>query len=413
MNNRQTAPPEQASLGAQIVTLACTLAIQAVATAATLAFPILAPAIPGVQPAAVGVFLAVVYFGAMIGSVIGSAVVTGLGPVRASQAALLLQALALALLSVDNANLRLLAALLCGLGYGPITPASSQILARTTPAARMGIAFSLKQTGVPLGGLLTGAALPFIATFFSWKTGLAGLAVLAAAVSLVSSPLRTLDAEATGRLVISTTWYRPIAEVLAHPQLRSMAVVSLLFSACQLSVSGYLMAFLHREAGMGLAQAGVIYAVAQGAGIAGRLLWGHLADRIGSSRRVLMAVCVLMALSCVATGSFATHWGIEALCVVSAVFGATAIGWNGVFLGELARLAPRGAVASVTGGALFFTYFGVVVGPPAFGYLAERTSSLGFAYVALGVVPCIALALLCLPDRQMRRRAVEKPGCSQ
>src|SRR3954454_17767447 len=102
MNDRQTAPLQPSTLGEQIVTLACTLAIQAVATAETLAFPILAPAIPGPRPAVVGVFIAVVYFGAMIGSVIGSAIVTGLGPVRASQAALLLQALALALLTLDQ-----------------------------------------------------------------------------------------------------------------------------------------------------------------------------------------------------------------------------------------------------------------------------------------------------------------------
>jgi MFS family permease len=403
MDDSRTAPLETGSLRVQVVTLSCTLAIQAVATAATLAFPILAPAIPGIGQAAVGVFLGVVYFGAMIGSVVGSAVVTGLGPVRASQAALMLQAFALGLLVIGSEPLRLVAALLCGLGYGPITPASSQILARTTSPERMGVAFSLKQTGVPLGGLLTGATLPFMATLFSWKAGLAALALLAVAVSVASAPLRTLDAGATGRIGISRTWYRPIVEVLEHSELRSMAFVSLMFSACQLSVSGYLMAFLHREAGLGLGRAGVIYAIAQGAGIAGRLLWGHLADRIGSSRRVLMVVCALMGVSCVVTGSFSAQWSMGALCVVSAVFGATAIGWNGVFLGELARLAPKGRVASVTGGALFFTYFGVVAGPPVFGYLADWSGSLGLAYVALGAVPAVAFVLLCLPNGSAER----------
>lgn len=404
MDDARTAVPRPGQWRAQAVTLSCTLAIQAVATAATLAFPILSPAMPGVPPAAVGVFLAVVYFGAMIGSVVGSAIVTSLGPIRTSQAALLLQGVALGLLVIDSDALRLPAALLCGIGYGPITPASSQILARSTPPERMGIAFSLKQTGVPLGGLLAGAMLPFIATFCSWRVGLAGLALVALIVSMFSTPLRVLDAGATGRLSLSSAWRRPIVEVLAHPQLRSMAIVSLLFSACQLSVSGYLMTFLHRDAGIGLAQAGMIYAIAQGAGIGGRLLWGHLADRIGSSRKVLMALCVLLAMSAVATGSFSGQWGMVALCAVSAVLGATAIGWNGVFLGELARLAPKGSVASVTGGALFFTYFGVVAGPPAFGLYAQHAESFGAAFVALGVVPVVALAMLYFPGRGRRKK---------
>jgi fucose permease len=110
-----------------------------------------------------------------------------------------------------------------------------------------------------------------------------------------------------------------------------------------------------------------------------------------------------MGVSCVVTGSFSAQWSMGALCVVSAVFGATAIGWNGVFLGELARLAPKGRVASVTGGALFFTYFGVVAGPPVFGYLADWSGSLGLAYVALGAVPAVAFVLLCLPNGSAER----------
>lgn len=379
----------------QTMSLACTLAIQVVATASTLAFAVLAPVMTGVAPSAVGIFLAMVYFGAMVGSVFGGAVVNGLGPVRASQCSLLLQAAALLLLTTGSPVLRIAAALLCGIGYGPITPASSQILARTTPPERMGVVFSLKQTGVPLGGLLAGAALPALGTAFSWQSAMCGLAVFGVVVALASNRLRAaLDDEATGRLSVSSGWYRPIAEVLAHPPLRALAGVSLIFSACQLSVSGYLMVLLHREVGMGLAKAGLVYAFAQGAGMVGRVAWGQLADRTGSSRGVLMGVSALMAAAALGTAFFSAHWPFAGICTVAALFGATAIGWNGIFLGEVARMAPPGRVAAMTGGALFFTYFGVVIGPPAFGWLAERVDSIGAAYGALALLPVIALGLL-------------------
>lgn len=390
---------------AQALSLTCTLAIQVVATASTLAFAVLAPVMPDVAPSAVGIFLAAVYFGAMVGSVFGGAVVSGLGPVRASQYALLLQAAALLLLATASPTLRIVAALLCGIGYGPITPASSQILARTTPPQRMGVVFSLKQTGVPLGGLLAGAVLPALGTVFSWQAGMGGLAVLGVVVALASNRLRAaLDDEATGRLAVSSGWYRPIAEVLAHPPLRALAGVSLIFSACQLSVSGYLMVFLHREVGMGMATAGVVYACAQAAGMVGRVAWGQLADRTGSSRGVLVGLAALMAASAFGTAMFSGQWPFAGVCAVAALFGATAIGWNGIFLGEVARMAPPGKVAAMTGGALFFTYFGVVVGPPAFGWLAEGVDSLGTAYGALAVLPLIALGLLLLGERAPRHR---------
>lgn len=393
-------------------TLSCSLAIQMVATASTLAFAVLAPVIPGVELASVGIYLAMVYVGGMLGSLAGAGLVAGVGPVRASQLGLLAQAVALGLLATGEPQARLLAALVSGLGYGPITPASSQILARSTTPERMGFVFSLKQTGVPLGGLLAGAALPLLATLWSWQAALGALALLALLVAAISNgQRREFDVGATGRMTFAGNLGRLFSDVLADSRLRSMAAVSLLFSACQLSVSGYLMVYLTTEVGIGLAQAGMVYAVTQGAGIVGRILWGHLADLTGSPRGVLIFLSVLMSASAVATGLFTAQWTLVPLCLVSSLLGATAIGWNGVYLGEVARLAPPGRVASVTGGALFFTYFGVVSGPPAFGYLAERSHSLGVAYLALAVVPALSVALLLWGGRARRRAAAVAPAC--
>ena len=378
----------------QVAILACTLAIQAVSTAGALAFAVLAPLIPGARTAEVGLFLAVVYGGAMMSSALSSVLLGGLGAVRVSQLALALQAAGLALLTVEAPFAQHAAALLCGLGYGIITPASSHILARTTAQDRMYTVFSLKQTGVPLGGLLAGAILPALAALSSWRMALLFLAGTACMVALVSSWLRAqLDEPAVPRAGGAGQWRRPVMDVLQRPQLRTMAGISLLFSACQLSVSGYLMVFLQRDLQLDVARAVLVYAVAQGAGIVGRVAWGRIADRTRSPRGVLMLIAVLMAGCALGLAFTPVQSSLLVLCLLAAMLGATAIGWNGVFLGELARLAPAGKVASVTGGTMFFTYIGVVIGPPAFGFMAER-SSLGVAYGALAVLPLMALFLL-------------------
>lgn len=138
----------------------------------------------------------------------------------------------------------------------------------------------------------------------------------------------------------------------------------------------------------------MVYAVSQPAGIAGRLIWGRLADVTRSPNTVMLIISVLMGATAVATGLFTPGWPTLAVCVVAAAFGATAIGWNGVFLGEVARLAPAGSVAATTGGVLTFTYIGVVVGPVLFGYVGDGLGSLGAAFVALAAVPAVAVALL-------------------
>ncbi|PLP98536.1 MFS transporter [Cupriavidus pauculus] len=381
--------------GRPALMLASTLAIQMLATAATLSFAVLAPVIPGVALTSVGLFLSLVYVGGMVGSVAGAGMVGAWGPVRASQFGLVAQAAALGMLATGVPELRPVAALVSGLGYGPITPASSQILARTTSAGRMGFVFSLKQTGVPLGGLLAGAVLPPLAALTSWQAAFGALAAAALAITALSHPLRAMhDDAASGHFVLAANLRQMFNDVLGDRRLRSMAAVSLLFSACQLSVSGYLMVYLTTEIGVGLTQAGLIYAVTQGAGIAGRIAWGRLADLAGAPRGVLMLLAVLMSTSTVATGMFTAQWTLVPLCLVAALLGATAIGWNGVYLGEVARLAPPGRVASVTGGALFCTYFGVVSGPAAFGYFAQRVDSLSVAYLALAGVPVVAAGLL-------------------
>ena len=80
--------------------------------------------------------------------------------------------------------------------------------------------------------------------------------------------------------------------------------------------------------------------------------------------------------------------GLEADVVTLALaFGATASGWNGVYLAEVARLAPSGQAGSATGGALAFTYAGVVAGPPLFATVLQLTDqSFALAYLTIAAL---------------------------
>ncbi|MDV7390125.1 hypothetical protein RZS08_02175, partial [Arthrospira platensis SPKY1] len=75
------------------------------------------------------------------------------------------------------------------------------------------------------------------------------------------------------------------------------------------------------------------------------------------------------------------------------LLGATAIGWNGVYLAEVARQAPTGLAGMATGGTLGFTFLGVLCGPPLFGVAAARFGSYGDAY-ALLIIPAFVIAIL-------------------
>jgi MFS family permease len=152
-----------------------TLLIQALVTMALLTLPVMAPVVAkanGISPTLVGVYVSLSYIGAILASLMSGATVIRFGPIRVSQLGLLVCALGLALCAVPWLPLMVVGAVLVGLGYGPMTPASSHLLARSTPPQQMSLVFSLKQTGVPLGGMLAGAVVPPLLLWVDWQASL-------------------------------------------------------------------------------------------------------------------------------------------------------------------------------------------------------------------------------------------------
>ena len=120
--------------------LLLTLVIQAMVAMALLSLPVVAPVVAQtlqVSPALVGLYVSVTYAGAMVATLMGGATVARMGAIRVSQWGLVLCALGLLLCAVPWLPSMVLGAVLIGLGYGPITPASSHLLARTTPKHQM------------------------------------------------------------------------------------------------------------------------------------------------------------------------------------------------------------------------------------------------------------------------------------
>jgi len=110
-----------------------------------------------------------------------------------------------------------------------------------------------------------------------------------------------------------------------------------------------------------------------------------VSDRWLGPRRMLLGLALGMA-SCSLLLPLLTP-ASPALLVTAllCVFGATAVGWNGVYLATVARLAPPGQAGTATAGTLFFTFFGVVVGPPVLGAAGTALGAVGAAFVLLAV----------------------------
>ncbi len=394
--------------------LAATTAVQLLVSMAVVTVPVIAPELSreaGLAPAFVGLFIAAVYGVSMLSGLAAGGLVRRLGAIRVSQGCLAACAAGLALVAGGSAPLVAAGALLLGVGYGPITPASSHVLARTTPAGMMSFVFSLKQTGVPLGGALAGAVVPPLVLWGGWRAGALAVGAACLATIALAQPLRAaLDADREpGRRLAAAGLAGPLRYTLGHAGLRRLAVCSFFFAALQLCLITFIVTHLTRNLGYSLVAAGLMLTAAQAGGVLARIAWGALADRWGRPVALLGLVALAMGVAALATSRFTPQWPPAAVAAVCAAFGATAIGWNGVYLAQVARLAPPGHAGDATGGSLVFTYGGVLFGPPAFSLLVASGVDYASAYL-LVAAPAVACGLwLLAADRGGARPAEPSP----
>jgi MFS family permease len=399
-------PRKPLSTPGVVLPVVLTLLVQAMVSMSVVAIPVFMPVAAGelnVPASYVGIFVSLIYLGATVFAPVSGYFIDRFGPIGVSQICLILCALGLGAVSIPSLPMMVIGTLIMGIGYGPVTPASSHLLVRTTPFSMMSTVFSIKQTGVPLGGALAGAVVPHLVVFCGWE--MSALWVAAAGLILTGflHPYRKrFDTEHSYRSRLSWgTAIAPVKMTMVHPDLRRLAIASFFFSTMQLCLISFLVTYLIENIEMTLVQAGVLLSAAQAGGIIGRIVWGAFADRYLSPRLMLGILGMAMTGGAIAAARFSPQWPFPALLIACALFGAVAIGWNGVYLAEVARVAKPEQTGMATGGTLFFTFLGILLGLPAFSLVVETTGSypLGFVAVALATLVCGVVLLFSRTPR--------------
>jgi MFS family permease len=387
-----------------VYTVALTLGVQAFSSMGLQVAAVLAPVAAadlGVDPTRLGLWMGLAFMTAMIAGLVCGTLVGRYGPVRMLQAAVVCVGTGLALGATPSLLVTIGCAVVIGAGHGLVNPASSTMLMAASPPSMRSLIFSIKQTGVPVGGALAGMLLPALVLSMHWRSALVLVASCSLAIVLVLLPFRPRfdqDRSPEHRLSLRGI-VAPIAEVCADRPVLALAIASGIFSAVQTSLTTYLVTYLKLELTYSLVAAGMVYAVAQFAGIAGRVLWGTVADRWVRPRVLLALLGFVMALCAALTALLTPSWPIAGVVALALVFGATAIGWNGVFLAEVARLAPPGRVAVLTGGTQFFTFSGGLIGPPTFGVIAAIAGSFSLGFMLFAALPLLTGLWLLMPRR--------------
>lgn len=373
------------------------------------ALPVVAPhaaADLALDPSWIGIYSAVIFGTAIGSSLAGGALVVRFGPIRTGQICLALGALAALLAASGWLTPIGLSAVVLGLAFGPETPAASHLLARVTKPCNRALLFSIKQCGMQIGGIGAGLLMPWLLGLWGWQFALVIISSAALVAIFILQPAREVyDTDRDARALIRFTILgQAIRLVSGSHMLRCLAAAAFCYSALQQCFNTFLVIYLVRGLGYSLVSAGAALAVGQVAGIAGRLALGAAADRLLPTRSVLIAVGLLMTVGTLGLAMVGAGSSEAIVAAVCALIGASATGWNGVFLAEVARIAPHGRAGEATGGMLSAAYGGLVFGPIAFGLLLRAGFSYASCYGVMAVVAAAGAAVL-VSARGERRTA--------
>ncbi|SDR50432.1 Cyanate permease [Rhizobiales bacterium GAS191] len=400
--NRSAASTEEASW---VSALAVTVLIQTAGAYLSRLVPTLGPVLTtaaGLLPDAVGYLSSVGTAGSILFLAAGNPLIARLGPIRALQGGLGVGVVGVLLLIWPSAAALYVSSFLSGLGYGPTGPAASDVLFRLSPPHRRSLIFSLKQAGVPLGGVLSGLTLPALVAWVGLGWTMAVVALIPfVAILLAQRVRRAIDAErdrtqttAIAHLFSPANMLAPFRMMRASPMLPRLTLSGVFFACGQGSLFAFLVTYLNQELGLDLVTSGGIFAMTQLTGIPGRVGLGWLTDHIGSALPILRCLGVASAATSLAYALTTPEWSVPALILLAAVAGITVSSWNGIQLAEIAREAPKGRVGETTSGATLLTFVGYILGPALFAILLTATSSYRVAFLVMAALSLAATASL-------------------
>jgi predicted MFS family arabinose efflux permease len=386
------------SLRFPVLPLIATLATQSLATMAAYSFPVVAPVIAKdleVPGTLVGFFISTIYGVGIISALLSPRFIRRFGAVRVSQFILLATLAMLVSCSVGSIVSVVLGAALLGLAYGATAPSSAHLLVPRTPPRVMNLVLSIRQIGVPLGGVLAGLVMAPLTLSLGWQAALLWQTVpVLAAVLLLECARRSWDADRDpSRQILSKGLFAPVQILFDRPELRRLAFVSFVYSGLQLCFIAFITVHLTSKTGFNLVQAGWALAVYQLAAVVSRPIWGWLADKWFSAHALLAWQGFIMGAAALLTGQFGMSWAPWLVLSVCAVAGASASGFTGLAYAEWARLGgAQRTEATGLGSGLMFA--GVLLLPSLFSVTVTTFDDYGVSYGFVGGLAALAGLML-------------------
>lgn len=393
-----TPEPAEAWVGPLVAMLTVQTAVSFLSRIPPTLAPTLAPRV-GWPAESVGYLSSMITAGSIFVLLLASPLQRRVGSMRMLQIGVALGVAGTLLSALPSALALAAGSLLIGLSIGPPSTAGMDVLQRYAPLRHRNLLFSVKQAGVPLGGVAAGLLLPGAVQWLGLEGAFIGAAAFAAVALWLVQPWRQrVDAQRDRSLRLRWRQFgsidalrRPLAVLVAMPGMRRMGIAGACLAAGQSAWFAFLVTYLVSQLGWSLVAAGALFAMMQALSALGRPLAGFVSDRLGDGVRVLRWMA---AGSAATTFSFAfctpawPTWTVVGLAVLA---GLTVASWNGIQFAEVARLAPRESLGEAMAGATLLLLAAYVIAPVLFGLVLAAGGGYRLAFVMVAALTSAAL----------------------
>lgn len=305
----------------------------------------------------------------------------------------LLGACMVLLSQLDSYPLAAGAMLMAGIGYGVVAPSTSQVVREYFSRRSRATVMGFKQMGVPLGSLVAAVVAPSVAEFAGWRYALGLIGGLAATTSLLMA--RAYRGKGRDKQMPVSPTYRDLRNLFRRDLVLTY-LTGMLLAGTQVAIVTYFALFLYESVQLTVVVAGGFVALMQLSAVIGRVGWGVVSDWIfvGRRKNVLGLTAALAAGTALTMGQASSVTPGWLIAILSAALGACIIGWSGVYLALISELATADMTGIATGMSAIFTYVGVIMLPPLFGHLVDKTGAYGVAWMVTAGLIVLSIGLL-------------------
>jgi MFS family permease len=287
-----------------------------------------------------------------------------------------------------------------GVGFAAINPCGSHAILFFFKPDERGLAMSVRQMGMPLGGVAGAIIISTAAEAYGYRGALLVTGVIVLVVTFGAAALYREPAQLTGEPVRAGVLFKDMLRIGREPRLILLTLTCVVLFASQVALMAFFPWTLVNEAHVSVGFAALVFVIAQFAAAAGRLTWGWLSDRVFHAGRLapLAITCILCALAAL-TVAHVRGMPVPALAGIAVLLGFAAEGWFGIAICAMAEIGGEEHAGSALGFGLTWVMTAGIVTPAVFQWLMESAGipSAWYAVAALslsGVLPAVGAIVL-------------------